>query len=126
MYVVFGCIWNNFVLIHRGHKVLCNLYQNGTCAVTLSGMTLLFEDLAQIILAWIVALKTKDLVAPVHFVKAGYGILEPFIQITTHSCPYCKLRKTTTMKTRLKCGARYFKLLVVSFSSFFLSYYWST
>ena len=66
--------------------------ENGTCAVTLSWMTLLFEDLPQIILALIVAFQTKDLLAPVQIVKAVYGILEPIIQITIHSYRYWKLR----------------------------------
>ena len=105
MYVVFGCIWNNFVLIHRGHKVLCNLKQNGTCAVTLSGMTLLFEDLPQIILALIVAFQTKDLLAPVQIVKAVYGILEPIIQITIHSYRYWKLSNISYhgKETQMRC-----------------------
>ena len=71
-------------------------------------MTLLFEDLPQIILALIVKLQTKDLVAPVHLVKAGYGILEPIIQIMIHIYQYCTLRKNYYYEneTQMRCGLK--------------------
>lgn len=71
-------------------------------------MTLLFEDLPQIILALIVAFQTKDLLAPVQIVKAGYGILEPIIQIMIHIYQYCTLRKNYYYEneTQMRCGLK--------------------
>ena len=85
--------------------------ENGTCAVTLSWMTLLFEDLPQIILALIVAFQTKDLLAPVQIAKAGYGILEPIIQITIHSYRYWKLRNHYYYENETQMRCKIFEII---------------
>lgn len=69
--------------------------ENGTCAVTLSFMSTLLEDLPQIILALIVAFNTKDLISPVQIVKACYGIAEPIIQLILYACQYRRMKKNS-------------------------------
>lgn len=78
---------------------------NGACALTLSLMSTLLEDLPQIILALIVAFSTKELISPVQIVKACYGIGEPIIQLMVYACQYCRMKKNTRDRNnfRMKC-----------------------
>lgn len=59
----------------------------------------------------ILAFQTKDLLAPVQVVKAGYGILEPIIQIMIHIYQYCKLRKNYYYENETQMRFKTFEII---------------
>jgi hypothetical protein len=67
--------------------------EKNRCATGLSLLSTFAEDLPQIVLALIVDSKTTILLSPVQIAKAGYGIIEPIIQIALNGRECWKLRK---------------------------------
>lgn len=86
--------------------------EDGACAVRLSVISTLFEDLPQIILALIVAFRTKDLISPVQIVKAGYGIGEPIIQLIICVCQYCRMNRNTWDKNTCRMSSKIFEMFL--------------
>lgn len=86
--------------------------EDGACAVTLSLMSTLLEDLPQIILALIVAFRTKDLISPVQIVKAGYGIGEPIIQLIICVCQYCRMNRNIWDKNTCRMSSKIFEMFL--------------
>lgn len=86
--------------------------ENGGCAVTLSLMSTLLEDLPQIILALIVAFNTKDLISPVQIVKAFYGIGEPIIQLILYACQYRRMKKNIWNSNECGMSCKVFEMFL--------------
>lgn len=86
--------------------------ENGTCAVTLSLMSTLLEDLPQIILALIVAFNTKELISPVQIVKAVYGIGEPIIQLILYACQYRRMKKNFWNSNECGMSCKIFEMIL--------------
>lgn len=86
--------------------------ENSTCAVTLSLMSTLLEDLPQIILALIVAFGTEKLISPVQIVKACYGIAEPIIQLIINVCQYRQMKKNTWNSNGCSMSCKIFEMVL--------------
>lgn len=67
--------------------------EENACSVGLSLLSTIIEDIPQIVLATVVALTTKELVSPVQIAKAGYAILEPFIQVVMNAVEIKEINK---------------------------------
>lgn len=96
--IAFAVVGSVLFLLIVADKInlFCCMYgeeEENACSIGLSILSTVIEDLPQIVLAIIVALTTKELVSPVQIAKAGYAILEPFIQIVMNAVEICKMRK---------------------------------
>lgn len=94
-FAVVGSVLFLFIVANKINLFCCMFgdEEENACSIGLSILSSVIEDLPQIVLAIIVALTTKKLVSPVQMAKAGYAILEPFIQIVMNGVKICKMRK---------------------------------